>query len=268
MDKQRKNFSTVIPAAYYQHYKQGTRAILSLGHMVLTERFSGKRFFYTAVYPLTGETEKLFSQKAPLPADEYASAADKLMNCALGRKYPVEVAPDYMAWPASFESMSGELEAIFTRIMPKCGFGIRDRQVELAKQMLETLYHRGTLIAEAGLGIGKTYAYILACLLIKLRETNDFWVRMGYGYSKTFNEKTRMPVVISTSSIALQKAIVTEYIPRLSKILLDCGFISSPLNGALRKGKEHYICDHRLLSFLGSKKSFIGAAFKDLTDAP
>ena len=265
MDKQ--NFTTEIPVAYYKHYQQGTRAILSRGSIVLIEKFTGKRYSYRAVNVQSGENQRLFSLKAQLTVDDYNTAADKMMSCALGQKYPVDINQEG-AKPDSLEGMSAELDAIFTNIMPKCGFGIRKRQIELAKQMLEALYHRKTLISEAGLGIGKTYAYILASLLIKLRGTNDFWVRTTYGYSKSFGEKTKMPIVISTSSIALQKAIITDYIPRVSKILTGCGFISAPLTCALRKGKEHYICDHRLLSFIGSKKNNTRTAVKELLDAP
>ena len=54
------------------------------------------------------------------------------------------------------------------------------------------------------------------------------------------------PVVVSTSSIALQKAILTEYIPFLSRVLLEQGVIQSPLRAVVRKGKEHFVCDNRL----------------------
>ncbi|MCL2843485.1 MAG: ATP-dependent DNA helicase [Oscillospiraceae bacterium] len=61
-----------------------------------------------------------------------------------------------------------------------------------------------------------------------------------------------MPVVISTSSIALQKAIVTDYIPALSDILMEHGIIRTPLTAVIRKGKEHFICRHRLNRYCNS----------------
>lgn len=42
-----------------------------------------------------------------------------------------------------------------------------------------------------------------------------------------------MPVVVSTSSITLQKAIVTDYIPELSRILIDHGVIKEPLTAVI-----------------------------------
>ena len=54
------------------------------------------------------------------------------------------------------------------------------------------------------------------------------------------------PIVISTSSIALQEAIQREYIPFLSQVLLKKGIISAPIQAVIRKGKEHFVCDNRL----------------------
>jgi ATP-dependent DNA helicase DinG len=59
-----------------------------------------------------------------------------------------------------------------------------------------------------------------------------------------------MPVVISTSSIALQRAITQDYIPDISRILLESGFINRPLSCVIRKGKQHYLCDIRLEDYL------------------
>ena len=56
----------------------------------------------------------------------------------------------------------------------------------------------------------------------------------------------RGPILISTSSIALQKAVRMEYLPRLSCTLLADGMIEKPLLSVIRKGKGHYVCDDRL----------------------
>lgn len=48
----------------------------------------------------------------------------------------------------------------------------------------------------------------------------------------------KLPIVISTSSVALQDAILTEYLPDLSAILLDEGIITAPITAVVRKGKE------------------------------
>ena len=70
-------------------------------------------------------------------------------------------------------------------------------------------------LCDAGVGIGKTYAYLVACVL--LRKYSMLTGRR--------NPMEQRPVVVSTSSIALQKAILTEYIPFLSRVLLEQGMI-------------------------------------------
>lgn len=54
------------------------------------------------------------------------------------------------------------------------------------------------------------------------------------------------PLIISTSSIALQNAVQGEYLPFLSRILIEDGKLSEPLYAVIRKGKSHYVCDQRL----------------------
>ena len=58
--------------------------------------------------------------------------------------------------------------------------------------------------------------------------------------------------LISTSTIALQKAITEEYIPQISDILMKHRIIRKPLDFAVRKGKSHYICDIKLKTYLSS----------------
>ena len=52
--------------------------------------------------------------------------------------------------------------------------------------------------------------------------------------------------VTSTSSVVLQDAIINDYLPNLSAILLEEGIIQAPLTAVIRKGKERFVCDARL----------------------
>ncbi len=102
--------------------------------------------------------------------------------------------------------------------------------------MLDTLLEGSIGLCDAGVGIGKTYAYLVACVLMR-KYAMLSGNRIGYD---------NRPVVISTSSVALQRAIIEEYIPYLSNILLENGIIHAPLRAIVRKGKEHFVCDNRL----------------------
>lgn len=129
-----------------------------------------------------------------------------------------------------------EVEKIFRVLLPEQGLAVREEQIRLCHEMLDTLLGERIALCDAGVGIGKTYAYLVACVLMRkysiLMERNSL--------------PKQHPVVVSTSSIALQKAILSEYVPFLSRVLVEQGIIQTPLRAVVRKGKEHFGCDNRL----------------------
>ena len=128
------------------------------------------------------------------------------------------------------------MEKIFRVLLPEQGLAVREEQIRLCHEMLDTLVGERIALCDAGVGIGKTYAYLVACVLMRkysiLMERNSL--------------PKQHPVVVSTSSIALQKAILSEYVPFLSRVLVEQGIIQTPLRAVVRKGKEHFVCDNRL----------------------
>ncbi len=120
------------------------------------------------------------------------------------------------------------LEQLFHEILPGLGMNLRLKQKELALEILQALQEKKLALCEAEVGTGKTHAYLLALVVYRIYSPGN------------------APVVISTSTIALQKALTEEYIPRISDILLDQGMIRRPLSFVVRKGKNHYLCDDRL----------------------
>ena len=129
-----------------------------------------------------------------------------------------------------------EVEKIFRVLLPEQELAVREEQIRLCHEMLDTLLGERITLCDAGVGIGKTYAYLVACVLMRkysiLMERNSL--------------PKQHPVVVSTSSIALQKAILSEYVPFLSRVLVEQGIIQTPLRAVVRKGKEHFVCDNRL----------------------
>ena len=123
------------------------------------------------------------------------------------------------------------VETIFRQQLPAHGMAVREGQIKLCHAMLDALYNKEVALCDAGVGLGKTYAYLVACLLWQSQRPRALW----------------QPVVISTASVALQEAILQEYIPFLSSVLLQCGYLSKPIQAVLRKGKERFVCDLRLL---------------------
>lgn len=122
------------------------------------------------------------------------------------------------------------IDHIFKDLFPAQGMTERSEQIKLSHLMLDTMLDGGITLCDAGTGIGKTYAYLTAAAAAS---------RFGAGSS-------HRPIIISTSSIALQNAVQTEYLPLLSCTLLADGQIDKPLLSVIRKGKGHYVCDERL----------------------
>ena len=96
------------------------------------------------------------------------------------------------------------------------GFRARPAQQDLSAAIAEALDTRGVLLAEAGTGTGKTFAYLVPALLS--------------------GKKT----IISTGTRALQDQLYHRDLPRV-RDALGVGFRS-----ALLKGRANYLCHYRM----------------------
>lgn len=133
----------------------------------------------------------------------------------------------------TLEQAHADIDNIFFDIFPMHGMEVRDGQIALCHNMLDTFSDKRISLCHAGVGVGKTSAYIIAAAV---------WNK----YRPCDAGDTFSPFVIATSSIALQNAILEDYIPKLSDILLAKGIIAEPFIGILRKGKGNYVCPLRL----------------------
>lgn len=134
------------------------------------------------------------------------------------------------------------IDLVFRKIMPRYGFAVREEQIRLSKRMYEGLSSKRVTLCEAEVGTGKTMAYLVAGLALKLcNRTRD-------------NEM--MPVTISTSSIELQQAIITKEIPMLTKMMNESGMMARPIRAVVRKGKSHYFCLARHMDYYDSIKKY------------
>lgn len=99
-------------------------------------------------------------------------------------------------------------------------FEIRPQQSEMAKAVAEALAGGRHLAAEAGTGVGKTFAYLAPCMLFCL--------------------ETEKQAAVATYTISLQEQIVHKDIPFLQR------HFGGKLVAALCKGRTNYICLRRL----------------------
>ena len=92
----------------------------------------------------------------------------------------------------------------------------REVQLRMALGVARAIEERGTLVAEAGTGVGKTFAYLVPTLLSGARA------------------------LISTATKSLQDQLFLRDLPRLRDAL------QLPVSVALLKGRGSYLCLHRM----------------------
>ena len=114
---------------------------------------------------------------------------------------------------------------VFSKVLFKNDTSLypREEQLQLSEKIVETIESGGTLIAEAGTGIGKSFAYLVPALL---------YAHQGY------------KVIIITATINLQHQLYDNDIPRLQKLL------NTDISVTVLKGKQNYLCRDRAFSML------------------
>jgi ATP-dependent DNA helicase DinG len=110
----------------------------------------------------------------------------------------------------------GELSKANVHFRPRQG------QQRMAALVAQTIEDESALVVEAGTGTGKTYAYLAPALLSGKR------------------------VLVSTATKALQDQLFLRDLPRLIQLL------GTPIRVALLKGRNNYLCTHRLNTHLHS----------------
>ena len=105
------------------------------------------------------------------------------------------------------------------------GYRPRKAQLELAQAIEDTLRNHATLIAEAGTGTGKTWAYLVPAFL------------------------SGGKVLVSTGTRTLQDQLFRRDLPRLRKAL------ALPITVALLKGRGNYVCHYHLERLSGDERA-------------
>lgn len=120
----------------------------------------------------------------------------------------------------SFFSGDGALSAVISGYQPRAA------QVEMAEAISDAINRNQHLIAEAGTGTGKTFAYLVPAI---------------FSGKKT---------IISTGTKNLQDQLFNKDLPLIRKAL------KTPFVAALLKGRSNYLCTHRLKNALSTTLGF------------
>ncbi|MCL2053354.1 MAG: hypothetical protein FWG90_02780 [Oscillospiraceae bacterium] len=189
--------------------------IFSAFECALLERETVNGFVYTLVNLRNGKMAILSRRSTPLSPSEVPAMVKRIKSSMLAgaSRYQVDrVVGDSISYQQAVQL----LNTVFREILPQYeGFSVREEQITLALHVLDTIYHQNITLAESEVGTGKTLAYLVPAVIAKRGRLNDgknFNLYPGMAYA----DMPKMPVALITSSIALQRAIVTEYIPELS----------------------------------------------------
>ncbi|MGL5329867.1 MAG: ATP-dependent DNA helicase [Peptostreptococcaceae bacterium] len=117
-----------------------------------------------------------------------------------------------------YDEIEKNVWKFFMEEIPRRGFEQREGQEDMALDICYSIKEKKHTIIEAGVGIGKSYAYIVPLLY----------------YNMLFNK----PVLIATSTIALQEQLIKD----VKKI---CSYINHRPELILAKGMTHFACRKR-----------------------
>ena len=71
-------------------------------------------------------------------------------------------------YPTGYTESHRMAEKIFREILPRHSMAVREEQIALCHEVLDTLYNKEISLCEAGVGTGKTLAYLVALSLIHI----------------------------------------------------------------------------------------------------
>lgn len=120
----------------------------------------------------------------------------------------------------SFFSSNGTLAGVIASYQPRAA------QLEMAEAIAKAIDSKQNLIAEAGTGTGKTFAYLVPAIL------------------------SAKKVIISTGTKNLQDQLFNKDLPTIRKA------IKTPFHAALLKGRSNYLCIYRLKNALNTTFGF------------
>lgn len=111
-----------------------------------------------------------------------------------------------------------KVTSFFWDIAPANGFEMREGQQDMSFEIVDALIHDQHFAVEAGVGIGKSFGYLVPVLL--------------------YNKRMKKPVIVATSTIALQEQLWDDIHIVMKLLNLQPEVI-------LAKGQTHYLCHKR-----------------------
>ena len=134
------------------------------------------------------------------------------------------------------QAIGEKVTSFFWDVAPEHGFEMREGQQDMSFEIVDALIHDQHFAVEAGVGIGKSFGYLVPVLL--------------------YNKKMKKPVIVATSTIALQEQLWDDVHDVMPLLNTDPEVI-------LAKGQTHYLCHKRANEYLSMDGAVIP---KELAD--
>ncbi|MEA4822143.1 MAG: ATP-dependent DNA helicase [Erysipelotrichales bacterium] len=139
----------------------------------------------------------------------------------------------------------------FVNILPSEGKPLRRSQLEMSLEIQNALSKRKKFIAEAEVGTGKSFAYIIPAY--------------NHYIKRTSLTQKRKPILISTSTIVLQEQLIEKDLKYIKGILLKRDYVNkSDFDYCLLKGKENFLCEDRLVKV--STKKYLAQMIDQISE--
>ena len=134
-------------------------------------------------------------------------------------------------------------EGSIARRLPN--YEMRPQQLQLADAVSEALGSERHLIAEAGTGVGKSFAYLVPAILHATADQQDDFAEADE------EEQASRRIVISTHTISLQEQLIDKDLPFLNAV------IPREFSSVLVKGRGNYISLRRFQTALARSTSLL-----------
>src|SRR5262245_57439105 len=124
-------------------------------------------------------------------------------------------------------------------------YELRPQQLEMAGAVARAIAAKRHLIAEAGTGVGKSFAYLVPAILAATEASDAGATKQ----SKESESPGTPKIVISTHTISLQEQLIGNDLPLLNAV------IPREFSAVLVKGRRNYLSLRRLESALARSQS-------------
>lgn len=130
-----------------------------------------------------------------------------------------------------FDQLGNYIGDVFYDILPEMGFELRDEQIFMAYQLEQAFKNRNVIFAEAGVGTGKTFVYLL--------------------YAICYARYKGKPAIISCADETLIEQLVKKNgdIEKLEKAL------ELTIDARLAKARDQYLCVKKLDNLIHQQKN-------------